>query len=105
MTISTKHEEILQETAAPSRKCNRLENNTFCSVRCAAKKYPLLQLGGLLFFNFETQNLHLTFDGPPVEHQVIPFGKGFVVRLQFQTKIFVVPDIDAQDNFWPAVCM
>jgi L-methionine (R)-S-oxide reductase len=55
---------------------------------------------GYYFANFEHKTLHLTaYDGPPVEHKIIPFGKGICGQVALSNENFVVPDVNAQDNY------
>jgi len=55
---------------------------------------------GFYFAQPETQTLHLkAFAGAPTEHTVIPFGKGICGQVAVSSQNFIVPDVNAQDNY------
>ncbi len=55
---------------------------------------------GFYFANHDTQTLHLgPYVGDPTDHTVIPFGKGICGQVAVSNKNFVVPDVNAQDNY------
>jgi L-methionine (R)-S-oxide reductase len=55
---------------------------------------------GFYFANNETQTLHLgPYVGAPTDHTVIPFGKGICGQVAVSNQNFVVPDVQAQDNY------
>lgn len=55
---------------------------------------------GFYFANHETQTLHLgPYVGAPTDHTVIPFGKGICGQVAVSNQNFVVPDVQAQDNY------
>ncbi|MEO8515749.1 MAG: GAF domain-containing protein [Flavobacterium sp.] len=55
---------------------------------------------GFYFANHETRTLHLgPYVGAPTDHTVIPFGKGICGQVAVSDKNFVVPDVQAQDNY------
>jgi len=55
---------------------------------------------GFYFANHETQTLHLgPYVGAATDHTVIPFGKGICGQVAVSNKNFVVPDVQAQDNY------
>lgn len=55
---------------------------------------------GFYFHARDKQELHLkAFSGEPTEHTVIPFGKGICGQVAVSGKNFVVPDVEAQDNY------
>ncbi|MFT4698358.1 MAG: L-methionine (R)-S-oxide reductase [Flavobacteriaceae bacterium] len=55
---------------------------------------------GFYFANYEGKTLHLeTFAGLPTNHAVIPFGKGICGQVAESNANFVVPDVEAQDNY------
>ena len=37
--------------------------------------------------------------GEPTDHTIIPFGKGICGQVAVSNENFVVPDVDAQDNY------
>jgi len=55
---------------------------------------------GFYFANHETQTLHLgPYVGAPTDHTIIPFGKGICGQVAVSNENFVVPDVQAQDNY------
>ena len=55
---------------------------------------------GFYFANHETKTLHLgPYVGAPTDHSEIPFGKGICGQVAVSNENFVVPDVQAQDNY------
>ncbi len=55
---------------------------------------------GFYFADHNTRTLHLkSFAGEPTDHTVIPFGKGICGQVAESNSNFVVPDVQAQDNY------
>ena len=55
---------------------------------------------GFYFANHQTKTLHLkAFSGIPTDHTEIPFGKGICGQVALSNENFVVPDVQAQDNY------
>ncbi len=55
---------------------------------------------GFYFANHDNQTLHLgPYVGEPTDHTVIPFGKGICGQVAVSNENFVVPDVQAQDNY------
>lgn len=55
---------------------------------------------GFYFANHEAKTLHLgPYVGAPTDHTVIPFGKGICGQVAESNQNFVVPDVQAQDNY------
>ncbi|MDT0620014.1 GAF domain-containing protein [Croceitalea vernalis] len=55
---------------------------------------------GFYFKNGEKRELKLgTFAGEPTDHTIIPFGKGICGQVAESNENFVVPDVQAQDNY------
>lgn len=55
---------------------------------------------GFYFKNGEKNELKLrTYVGEPTDHDIIPFGKGICGQVALSNKNFVVPDVQAQDNY------
>jgi GAF domain-containing protein len=55
---------------------------------------------GFYFAHHETQTLHLgPYVGAATDHTVIPFGKGICGQVAVSNENFVVPDVQAQDNY------
>lgn len=55
---------------------------------------------GFYFKNGDKNELKLkAFAGIPTDHTIIPFGKGICGQVAVSNKNFVVPDVQAQDNY------
>ena len=55
---------------------------------------------GFYFRNGEKEELLLgPYVGAPTDHTVIPFGKGICGQVAVSNQNFVVPDVQAQDNY------
>ena len=55
---------------------------------------------GFYFANNETKTLHLgPYVGATTDHTIIPFGKGICGQVAISNENFVVPDVQAQDNY------
>ena len=55
---------------------------------------------GFYFANHENKTLHLgPYAGAVTDHTVIPFGKGICGQVAESNQNFVVPDVQAQDNY------
>lgn len=55
---------------------------------------------GFYFRNGNKEELILgPYVGAPTDHTVIPFGKGICGQVAVSNKNFVVPDVQAQDNY------
>ena len=55
---------------------------------------------GFYFADHGSRTLHLkSFAGEPTDHTVIPFGKGICGQVAESNSNFVVPDVNAQDNY------
>jgi len=55
---------------------------------------------GFYFANQQTQTLHLgPYVGAATDHTEIPFGKGICGQVAVSNQNFVVPDVQAQDNY------
>lgn len=55
---------------------------------------------GFYFANQKEKTLHLkAYAGEPTDHTVIPFGKGICGQVAESNSNFVVPDVQAQDNY------
>lgn len=55
---------------------------------------------GFYFKNGNKNELKLgPYAGKPTEHTIIPFGKGICGQVALSNKNFVVPDVNAQDNY------
>jgi GAF domain-containing protein len=55
---------------------------------------------GFYFRNGDKQELKLgPYVGAPTDHTIIPFGKGICGQVALSNQNFVVPDVQAQDNY------
>ncbi len=55
---------------------------------------------GFYFKNGDKEELKLrTYVGEETEHDIIPFGKGICGQVALSNENFVVPDVNAQDNY------
>jgi|SRR6056297_264247 len=55
---------------------------------------------GFYFRNGDKEELKLgPFAGAPTDHTIIPFGKGICGQVAVSNQNFVVPDVQAQDNY------
>lgn len=55
---------------------------------------------GFYFRNGNKQELKLgPYAGAPTDHTIIPFGKGICGQVAVSNQNFVVPDVQAQDNY------
>jgi GAF domain-containing protein len=55
---------------------------------------------GFYFKNGDKEELKLgPFAGAPTDHTIIPFGKGICGQVAVSNENFVVPDVQAQDNY------
>ena len=55
---------------------------------------------GFYFHHKEKPELHLkAFAGEPTDHTVIPFGKGICGQVAESNNNFIVPDVQAYDNY------
>lgn len=55
---------------------------------------------GFYFKNGKKEELKLgPYAGEPTDHTIIPFGKGICGQVAVSNENFVVPDVNAQDNY------
>ncbi|WP_396636789.1 GAF domain-containing protein [Maribacter sp. R77961] len=55
---------------------------------------------GFYFRNGKKEELKLgPYTGEPTDHTIIPFGKGICGQVAVSNQNFVVPDVQAQDNY------
>ena len=55
---------------------------------------------GFYFANKSKTELKLaSYAGEPTDHTIIPFGKGICGQVALSNQNFVVPDVQAQDNY------
>lgn len=64
------------------------------------EKVPYYNWVGFYFKNGDKNELKLgPYVGEPTDHVIIPFGKGICGQVAVSNKNFVVPDVQAQDNY------
>jgi GAF domain-containing protein len=64
------------------------------------QEIPYYNWVGFYFANHENKTLHLgPYAGEATDHTVIPFGKGICGQVAESNQNFVVPDVQAQDNY------
>jgi len=69
--------------------CNLLQENV-----------PHYDWVGFYFRNGKKEELKLgPYTGEPTDHTIIPFGKGICGQVAVSNQNFVVPDVQAQDNY------
>lgn len=61
---------------------------------------PYYDWVGFYFKNGDKDELKLgPYAGAPTDHTIIPFGKGICGQVALSNQNFVVPDVQAQDNY------
>ena len=81
-------------------KENTIETRLFeiCSV--LQTNVPHYNWVGFYFKNGNKDELKLaTYVGEPTDHTIIPFGKGICGQVAVSNEKFIVPDVQAQDNY------
>lgn len=64
------------------------------------KEIPHYNWVGFYFKNGDKRELKLgPYAGEPTDHTIIPFGKGICGQVAESNENFVVPDVQAQDNY------
>lgn len=64
------------------------------------KLVPHYDWVGFYFKNGDKRELKLgPYAGEPTDHKIIPFGKGICGQVAESNENFVVPDVQAQDNY------
>jgi len=64
------------------------------------KEIPYYDWVGFYFKNGKKEELKLgPYAGEPTDHTIIPFGKGICGQVAVSNENFVVPDVQAQDNY------
>ena len=69
---------------------------------CELLKYsvPYYDWVGFYFKNGDKEELKIgPYAGVVTDHNIIPFGKGICGQVAVSSKNFVVPDVNAQDNY------
>ncbi len=92
--LKTKVKAIIQDTSLDSTEkmqsiCDTLQNGV--------SYYDWV---GFYFKNGDKRELKLgPYTGEPTDHTIIPFGKGICGQVAESNQNFVVPDVQAQDNY------
>ena len=111
--MKTQHRLLLQKNQAMTFSELQPKVIEILEQTTISRDEKLLQLCGLLeqnidyytwvgfyFANHDTRTLHLgPYVGAPTDHTVIPFGKGICGQVAESNQNFVVPDVQAQDNY------
>jgi len=64
------------------------------------KEVPHYDWVGFYFKNGDKRELKLgPYAGAPTDHTIIPFGKGICGQVAESNQNFIVPDVQAQDNY------
>jgi GAF domain-containing protein len=83
------HQESEDVTTKMQQICDLLKKNV-----------PYYDWVGFYFKNGDKRELKLgPYAGTPTDHTIIPFGKGICGQVAESNENFVVPDVQAQDNY------
>ena len=64
------------------------------------ERVPYYDWVGFYFKNGDKNELKLgPYAGAPTDHTIIPFGRGICGQVALSNQNFVVPDVQAQDNY------
>lgn len=89
--------EIQQITANEELTVSERLENICALLQSSVAHYDWV---GFYFHHKEKPELHLkAFAGEPTDHTVIPFGKGICGQVAKSDNNFIVPDVQAQDNY------
>ena len=81
-------------------KVSSLETRLFEVCTLLETNVPHYNWVGFYFKNGNKNELKLaTYAGEPTDHTIIPFGKGICGQVAVSNENFVVPDVQAQDNY------
>ncbi|MEO0505830.1 MAG: GAF domain-containing protein [Bacteroidota bacterium] len=92
----------LRKQVSQTLENNSLSTNERLQEICETlkTKVPYYDWVGFYFKNGEKQELKLgPYAGAPTDHNIIPFGKGICGQVAVSNENFVVPDVNAQDNY------
>ncbi|NND51472.1 MAG: GAF domain-containing protein [Flavobacteriaceae bacterium] len=77
-----------------------VENRLYQICRLLQEQVPYYDWVGFYFKNGDKNELKLgPYVGEPTDHTIIPFGKGICGQVALSNENFVVPDVNAQDNY------
>ncbi|MDT0606766.1 GAF domain-containing protein [Croceitalea sp. F388] len=92
--LQSKISRITQERAMDSHQ----KMQQICDL--LRKEIPYYNWVGFYFKNGDKRELKLgPYAGEPTDHTIIPFGKGICGQVAESNQNFVVPDVQAQDNY------
>ena len=92
--LKTEVEKILKQEEASTE----LRLKEVCELLKA--EVPYYNWVGFYFKNGDKNELKLgPYVGKPTDHTIIPFGKGICGQVAVSSQNFVVPDVNAQDNY------
>lgn len=87
-------------TAIIKKKSTSRDEKLLAICKLLNKELDTYNWVGFYFANHDTQTLHLgPYSGEETDHTVIPFGKGICGQVAISNQNFVVPDVQAQDNY------
>ena len=76
------------------------EERLYAICELLEKEVPYYNWVGFYFKNGDKNELKLgPYVGEPTDHTIIPFGKGICGQVAVSNQNFVVPDVNAQDNY------
>lgn len=76
------------------------EEKLFSICTLLKNSVPYYDWVGFYFRNGDKEELILgPYVGAPTDHTIIPFGKGICGQVAISNQNFVVPDVQAQDNY------
>ncbi|MCK0146418.1 GAF domain-containing protein [Arenibacter sp. F26102] len=80
------------------KKSNTEKMQAICEL--LKENVPYYNWVGFYFKNGDKDELKLgPYAGAPTDHTIIPFGKGICGQVAVSNQNFVVPDVQAQDNY------
>lgn len=80
------------------QKSNTEKMQAICEL--LKENVPYYNWVGFYFKNGDKDELKLgPYAGAPTDHTIIPFGKGICGQVAVSNQSFVVPDVQAQDNY------
>lgn len=93
-TLESKVTEIVSNTN------ETVENRLYDICKLLEANVDYYNWVGFYFRNGDKEELKLgPYVGAPTDHTIIPFGKGICGQVAVSNQNFVVPDVQAQDNY------
>lgn len=79
---------------------NSIDSKLLAVCSLLKENIPHYNWVGFYFKNGDKRELKLgPYVGTPTDHDIIPFGKGICGQVAESNENFVVPDVQAQDNY------